>query len=159
MSVDTKSARATGRGRNSVRIVSKDLFADGVYILDVDHSTYPVINSGESTNDEAKTSSSAADGFCERLRRRVSLERSKGAQSVLNCPQHSSTFWLNRSPRGTPKLTCRSFSLACLQCPSVAVPFVLSLPSSARRHTGSCASFYSGPHTGRLSQMVGRRVR
>lgn len=37
MGVDSTTASATGRGRNSVRIVSKDSFADGVYVLDVDH--------------------------------------------------------------------------------------------------------------------------
>lgn len=37
MAVDSDSASASGRGRNSVRIVSKDSFADGVYVLDVDH--------------------------------------------------------------------------------------------------------------------------
>ena len=37
MAVDTTVATATGRGRNSVRLVSKDSFADGVYVLDVDH--------------------------------------------------------------------------------------------------------------------------
>jgi beta-glucanase (GH16 family) len=37
MSVDSTTASATGRGRNSVRLVSKDSFADGVYVLDVDH--------------------------------------------------------------------------------------------------------------------------
>ena len=37
MAVDSSTAVATGRGRNSVRIVSKDEFADGVYVLDVSH--------------------------------------------------------------------------------------------------------------------------
>lgn len=47
MAVDTKSAKATGRGRNSIRIVSKDEFADGVYILDVDHSELHLLCVGE----------------------------------------------------------------------------------------------------------------
>ncbi|CDZ98694.1 Glycoside hydrolase, family 16 [Phaffia rhodozyma] len=37
MGVDTSTSGLTSRGRNSVRIVSKDDFADGVYILDIDH--------------------------------------------------------------------------------------------------------------------------
>jgi hypothetical protein len=131
MSVDPKRARATGRGRNSVRIVSKDLFADGVYILDVDHSTYPVINSGESTNDEAKTSSSAADGFCERLRRRVSLERSKGAQSVLELPS-TLLYILAESISKRNSQADLSFLLACLLAVPVGCGTVCSFPSIFR---------------------------
>jgi len=37
MAVDSTTAVATGRGRNSIRIVSKDEFGDGLYVLDVNH--------------------------------------------------------------------------------------------------------------------------
>jgi len=37
MAVDSTTAVATGRGRDSVRIVSKDEFGDGLYVLDVNH--------------------------------------------------------------------------------------------------------------------------
>lgn len=37
MKVDDFTPIASGRGRSAVRIVSKDEYADGVYVLDVDH--------------------------------------------------------------------------------------------------------------------------
>lgn len=37
MKVDDTTAVASGRGRSAVRIVSKDEYADGVYVLDLDH--------------------------------------------------------------------------------------------------------------------------
>lgn len=37
MGVDTATSWASGRGRNSVRIVSRDTFRDGLYVLDVEH--------------------------------------------------------------------------------------------------------------------------
>lgn len=37
MKVDDQTPVASGRGRSAVRIVSKDEFADGVYVLDLDH--------------------------------------------------------------------------------------------------------------------------